>query len=102
MTAGATRGQPQNRAGDGVDLFINVIHHKSDFESLIDIFHTECQEARRDQLLGLFRRRIRGQQVPGNLLTQKLVVGFVTRKSVNHIVAIPPRMGHRQISGGTG
>ena len=102
VAAGATGGESEERAGHGVDLFIDVVHEVADLEPLVHIFHTDGEEAGGHQLAGFFGDRTGGQQIPRDLLAEELVVGHVGSERGDHVVAVSPGVRVGEVAGRTG
>ena len=63
VAAGARTVKASTEAGDGIDLFIHVVHLEALFKALVHIFGPEREESGCDQQAVPFRRRRGGKQV---------------------------------------
>ena len=94
----ATRSQTEHRTRDGINLLVDVVHGETHLEPLIHVLDTQCEKTRRHILFNLLLRRTRGQQVPGDLFANELVIGLIAVERIDDIVAVTPGMGVRNIA----
>ena len=85
--------QRQHRARHCVDLVVDVVHDEAHLEALIDVFDAERQKPCRRQKAIAFGRRIRWQQVAGDLLLDEAIERHVGVHRVDHVIAIFPGIG---------
>ena len=94
VAARARNGQPQESTARDVDL---LIPHVNDHLALVRLrqrFRTQRQEPRSYYASRINRfPRCGRHQVSSHLLAHELVIGHIAVKRVDHIVAIPPRVG---------
>ena len=98
VAARARDRQPENGARGRVDLLVNHVHAKLLAVFLIEPLRTEREEPRGNEMrvaLGIVGC---GQQVPGDLLADELVVGLVRVERRDHPVAITPCFGKSEIA----
>ena len=92
MAAHTTQRHAEEGLADGVDLLVDNVHFQLPHVGLGQHAGAQSKKARRGE--GILAS---GQQIPRDLLDEKLIEGLVFVEGAHHIVAVTPGMTKRHV-----
>ena len=77
----------------GIDLFIHQVHVELALVPVVVSFGSESKEAGGDDFFRLITFVFKFHEIPGELLLEEQVIGFVLFEGFDHVVAVAPGVG---------
>ena len=100
VVAASTRDrQSEDGLGQGVDLLVDHVRQELTGILLVVVLHTDREEPGGDQVFLPLPVRFDRQQIAGDLLGDKAVVGRVVVEGIDDVVAVPPGMRIADVAG---